>query len=134
MRLAFHFEPFDVDVSSGTIHAAHQWHELLMAFGIAEAFVVNTSGMEFPQVNDSLVFHEVESVESIPGPLIVIEQGNNPNHRGYIFPDDATICIGGAYGVPMGLNAEYLSIPTPAALYSREAAAIVLEEQWQLRL
>jgi len=121
-----------VDVSSGTIHAAHQWHELLLGFGVTGAYVVNTSGAEFPQVNDSLVFHEVEDLAQVPGPIVGIEQGDHPNHRGVSFPDDCCIAIGGAYGLS-GLD-EYFTIPTPAALYPREAAAIVLEEQWQLRL
>lgn len=133
MKLCIWHEPLDVDVSSGTDHARYQWHELANAFGITEVYVVNTTDSKFNSVNRSVSFLEISSLDEINESLIAIEQGEYPNHRDHRFPEDCCIVIGGAMGV-LGLNADYYTIPTPVALYPREAAAIVLENQWQLRL
>lgn len=132
MRVCIHHEAFDRDVSSGNDHAAHQWHELCSAFGVTHLAVINESGEPFLQINDSVEVTEITSLDDLDGPMVGFEVGNFPNHRGTQFNDDCWLVFGGAIGIPTGMRT--YTIPTPVALYPREAAAIVLENQWQLRL
>jgi len=133
MRVCFHFEPSSRDVSSGMEHSLHQWHELLYSFGVDVAYVINTTDSVIKSVNDSIDFIEVEGISDVPGPVVAISIGNHANHRNNKFPDNAVVYIGGSAGTQY-VDAEHFTIPSRAVLYPREAAAIVLEEQWQLRL
>lgn len=129
MKLCIHFEEFDRDVSSGTDHALHQWHELCLAFGVTELAVVNLSGEPVHAINDSLPVVEFETLDAFceaHPKNYFLEQGG-PDHIGVKIPDDGWLVIGASYGLPRS----DLSIPVTAALYPREAAAIVLEAQWR---
>lgn len=104
-----------------------------MAFGVTHLAVINKSGEDFPQINGGVKVREVVGTYELYGPKVAIEQGDHPNHRGTMFRDDAWIIIGGHQGLSH-IDADFYTIPTQVALYPREAAAIVLENQWQLRL
>ncbi len=126
MKLCIHHQPFDVDVSSGTNHAAHQWHELCAAFGVTELAVVNETGEPFPAINDSVLVREITGVDQLSGERVFLEVGPHPSVDGADI-GDAWLVIGGAAGnFEMG---RYLTIPVETSLYPREAAAIAL---WEL--
>lgn len=131
MRLAFHHEDFDSDVSSGTIHAAHQWHELCAAFNVERVAVI--TGLEYPIVDAGRPLVTYGSLEdflsSEDGPFVFVERDGEP-YRDYVYPDNCWLVVGGVSGLPRA----DVSINTGSvSLYPREAAAIVLAEaaRWQ---
>lgn len=126
LRLCIHHEDFDKDVSSGNAHAAHQWHELCIAFGVTDLAVINKTGEAFPKVNDSVSVFEIEDVSQLKGGVVFLEQGDHSSVVGADISGDWLV-IGGAAGNRQ--NGEYLTIPIANALYPREAAAIAL---WEL--
>lgn len=139
MRVCFWHEDFDTDVSSGTEHAVHQWHETITAFNVKHVAVINEAEHVFAPPSDSYKF---ESFSSFPDflksygtdELFFVEKGDFTNHRQVWIPATSWVIIGGAYGLPMDRpDTTYVTIPTRASLYPMHAAAIVLENQKQLR-
>jgi len=132
MKICFFHQPFDVDVSSGTDHARHQWHELASAFGVTKMAVINETYDEFSPVNSTIKVHKYNNLSSFlkRKMCIFVEQGDYPNHRSVRIPADHWIVFGGAQGLPRNLDGKYITIPTKTALYPRQAAAIILENQW----
>lgn len=142
MKVCFYHQDRDVDVSSGTDHARHQWHETCMAFGVTELAVINETETAYTAVNDSLPVTEYPTfqafLDATNGEYYFIESGEYPSHRQIDTPNDHWVCIGGTGGLPEGLtgdaqhNIEYFSIKAETILYPREAAVIILEHMWAL--
>ena len=132
MKICIFHQPFDIDVSSGTDHARHQWHELVCAFGVTEMAVINQTKDEFGPVNDRVRVTEYRSLNAffLGKRCVFVEQGPFPDHRGVRVPADHWIVFGGAQGLPLNLDGQYMTIPTRTSLYPRQAAAIILENQW----
>jgi tRNA(Leu) C34 or U34 (ribose-2'-O)-methylase TrmL len=137
MKLCFYHQPFDVDVSSGTVHARHQWHELAHAFGVTEMAVVNQTTDRFSSVNESIKISEynsltdfIQSKKHLHANCVFVEQGPYPDHRTRVIDPDTWIVFGGTQGLPPNPLGDTITIKTKAALYPRQAAAIILENQW----
>lgn len=142
MKVCFYHQDRDVDVSSGTEHARHQWHETCMSFGVTELAVINETDTPYKPVNDSLPVTEYATIddfmEATQGEYYFIEQGDYPSHREITSPNGHWVCIGGTQGLPRDLTSdadhdiEYFTINAEAILYPREAAVIILEHMWAL--
>lgn len=128
-KVCFYYQAFDRDVSSGTVHALYQWHELCFGLGVSELAVINQTDDPIVPINESLPVSEFDTLESFcdlnPNHLFVEVGG--PDHREVHVPEDTWLVFGGAAGLPRA----DLSLPINTALYPREAAAIVLENQWR---
>jgi hypothetical protein len=128
MRVCFHHQDFDVDVSSGTSHALYQWFELLQAFGIKECAIINQTDDVIPVIGDMLV-HEYRTIDDFMAahPDVVMADTGGKSHREFDFTDVDWIVFGGTHGLPradVGISS--------GALYPREAAAIIISEaSWQ---
>ena len=128
MKLCFHHQDFDIDVSSGTVHALYQWFELLLAFGISECAIVNTTSEKIPLISSDILVHEFNSFSDFEiafgnEKFLYVEKGG-PDYRSMgNFSSYDWILIGGVEGFEHS-DAE---IPTGnSSLYPREAAAIIL--------
>ena len=64
MKVCFHFENFDADVSSGTMHSMQQWYELLLAFNVEEVAVVNLTDFNIPYISSDTTTHVYPSLEA----------------------------------------------------------------------
>jgi hypothetical protein len=135
MKVLFHHEAFDIDVSSGTVHAAYQWVELLAAFGVTHAAVLNTSGVPWPHhINLDLTIEEYTDIASFSaahaGETVIGTSINAVDHyRGFDYSVGVWVYIGGT--TVTGLTCDYsVGITTHGnrELYPREAAAIILSE------
>lgn len=135
MKLCFHHQPIDVDVSSGTEHARHQWHELAMGYNVTELAVINHTSEPYLPLNDSLPVTEYPDIESFiqehatkRNQVVFVEQGDFTLCHKYPFRDDQWIVVGGSAGLPLNVaNVQYVSLAASTALYPREAAAIALD-------
>ena len=135
MKLCFHHELFDDDVSSGTIHALYQWFELCHAFDVCEVAIINLSGDEIPLIDSLMQVNEFPDLEKFidftnrHGDRLTYVEMGGPNFKCYDFSCTDWLIIGGV----KGLQVSDVSLPsTRVALYPREAAAIVLAEAlWQ---
>ncbi len=124
MKVCFHYEDFDRDVSSGTSHSIHQWHELLYAFGVTEVAVINSKRNKIKAVNDSVKMTNYKSLDdflAVNDNVCFVEQGGE-DYRDFDFSKYEWLILGGCSGLPRS----DVSLPTPVALYPREAAAIIL--------
>jgi len=139
MKVCFFHEDFDKDVSSGTRHAAYQWVELLLSFGIKEVAVVNTTSDSFPCVSAELKVKEYNTLEEFRETLtdevvVCAEPEGEILYRNVNYKKIDWLVIGGADGTNED-DDKSIVIPTEGkrALYPREAAAILLAEaSWQL--
>ena len=127
MKIAFHHEPFDIDVSSGTIHAAYQWYELLNGFGITEAAVIGDDTEDFSKTGSDITIHRFATLDEFTANLgtnmAFVEHGGQDFREANYFNTDWLV-FGGTSGLPRA----DISLPTNKgiSLYPREAAAIVL--------
>ena len=126
MKVCFHHQPFDVDVSSGTIHAFYQWFELFHAFDIDECAIINSSGDRPPVIDSHMVIAEYKSLGDFlnheRGEVAFVEKGGD-DYRDYDFRGVDWLVFGGTQGLPA---ADVGILTNDVALYPREAAAIVL--------
>lgn len=132
MKLVFHHEDFDRDVSSGTSHALSQWMELCSAFDVTDVIIIN-------KTPDKLVYPNQEiNVQTLPSlkyfllleePYIFVEQGGHPCYSSLDYKGEWLV-FGGHRGLPMIEGTKYVTIKTPVALYPREAAAVVMSNIW----
>lgn len=140
MRLCIWHQNFDADISSGTLHSTHMWHETCAAFGVTHLAVINESEHKFSppsrayEFESFSTFEAFKTVHAAEG-MVYVELGDFPNHREVLISDTNWLIVGGTAGLPLGEpGVQYVTIPTQTILYPREAAAIVLENQWQSRL
>jgi len=134
MKVCFYHQNFDIDVSSGTNHSKHQWHELCYAFGVTECAVINETKDDYKSVNDSIKIKNYKSLNQFlkreKGKKFFVEVGDHKSHRKAKIGKDDWVIIGGTSGIPDGLDGEYITIENAkTVLYPREAAAIVLAGQ-----
>ena len=137
MKVLFHHEPFDRDVSSGTLHAAYQWVELLSAFGVTEAAVITFVEEEedqWPQVASDFIITTYTSaeafVEANPDAVVIGTAKEADNHyRDFDYSGGDWLYIGGTFQTALPCACR-VGIPTVGGrdLYPREAAAIILAE------
>ena len=132
MKVLFHHEPFDVDVSSGTEHAAFQWMELFRAMGMEGAAVINVSGLPYPQVDSDFMIEELSSpaqfLKRYPEARVLgTGRHGRSRYRDFKYAEYDWIEFGGAAGCIFPAE---VSIETFGGrdLYPREAAAIILGE------
>lgn len=126
MKVCFHHQPFDVDVSSGTIHALYQWFELFHAFDVTECAVINESGDVLPNIDSDMKVREYRSLSAFlsgaDGRVAYVEMGG-ASHKEYDFSHTDWLLFGGTNGLPLfDVGIETGNV----ALYPREAAAIIL--------
>lgn len=126
VKLCFHHEPFDRDVSSGTIHALYQWFELFHAFGVTECAIINLSGDTLPLIDSNMTVTEYASLDdfenSTSGNKVYLEHGGADYHS-FDHTNTDWLVTGGTGGLPRA----DIGIDTgTVALYPREATAIVL--------
>jgi hypothetical protein len=132
VRVCFHHEDFDRDVSSGTIHSLHQWVELCNAFSVGQCAIINRSDGPIPAISGPVVVLEFGSLADFlsgtDGEKTYVERGG-PNFRDADLSAVDWVVFGGTGGLP---EAD-LSIETGlVALYPRLAAAIIMEAvAWQ---
>lgn len=126
MKVCFHHDYFDVDVSSGTIHSMYQWFDLLHAFGVFECAIINNTDDDIPTINSDMTVTEYSRLDdflSLHGNVVFVEQGGSP-YRDYDFGDTEWLVFGGTAGLPRAdVGIETLG---NRALYPRSAAAIIL--------
>lgn len=128
-KVCFHFTDFDRDVSSGTSHSVHQWHELFMAFGVTEVAVINETTESYPKVSEQVEVTEYSSLEDFISKndnLVFVEQGASTHYKNYDYPKDCWLVFGAEKTLPKA----DIMIPTKGgnSLYSREAVAIILSD------
>ena len=135
MKVLFHHEHFDIDVSSGTAHAAYQWVDMLRSFGITQSAVLNLSDSPWPhEINGDIEIAEftaiADFIAAYPGDIVIGTSADAPDgYRGFDYSGGDWIYIGGT--TVTGLTcACSVSIATfeGRELYPREAAAIILAE------
>lgn len=128
MKVCFHYIDFDDDVSSGTDEALAQWNELLALFEIDEVAVINDTDHDvvlscpkYFYVYDDLGEFMDEHVDHV-----FVEQG----HGGSVFEAGSWVTVEEdswlVFGAARDLPRSDLSIPSPVALFGRDAAAVVL--------
>ena len=131
MKVCFHHQDFDVDVSSGTSHALYQWHVLFYAFGVDEVAVINHTDDPLPYMGE-IVATSYETLEDFVAAcdgatLTFVEEGGS-DFRNFDFSETDWLVFGGTGGLPRS----DVGIDTKVALYPREAAAIILAgASWQ---
>ena len=132
MKICFHHEDFDRDVSSGTIHSLHQWVELSTAFSVTQCAVINLSSEHIPAMGGPVEVFEFSSIDDFlantDGTKTFVDIGGTNFHGADLSAIDWLV-FGGTHGLPKA----DLSIDTGSvALYPRLAAAIIMEAvSWQ---
>ncbi len=136
MKVCFHFENFDADVSSGTLHSMHQWYELLLALGVTEVAIINLTDFNIPYISSDITTNTYTSLEAFQahqnyvasGNMTYVEKGGAA-HNTYDYSSTDWFVFGPSAGLPEAT----VSIDTGLhALYPREAAAIILAAaKWQ---
>lgn len=126
MKVCFHHELFDVDVSSGTIHALYQWFELLQAFDVTECAIINKTGDALPTISSDMKVTEYATIEAFikanRAAKTFVEKGGK-DYKSFDFSKTKWLVFGGTSGLPKA----HVQIETgTASLYPREAAAIIL--------
>jgi len=157
MKLCFHFQQFDIDISSGTLHARHMWHELASGYGINEMAVINETGEKFESVTEDMTVKEYPTLNrfikaeltSKQVKMVFLESPNRnlgpgasqrdiriakrnakkfKHCKGYKMTAVDWLVIGGTGGLPTNRrDVDYVNLSAASSLYPREAAAVVLE-------
>ena len=125
MNVAFTFVAYDLDVSSGTSDSLHQWNELLAAFQVGRAAIINYvpgfdfSPMSYPEIE---IYESIEEfMGSVDGPVGCVEQGDGTIvYDVTVWPDWLV------FGAVADLPRSDISLGTDVCLYARDAAAFVL--------
>lgn len=133
MKVLFHHEYFDADVSSGTLHAAYQWMELFLACGVTGAAVI-TFEEAWPDCNSDMPLEVYANVDEFiaahPNDSVI---GTSPDaessYRDHDYSGADWIYFGGTFVTDLPCVG-CVSIPTIGGreLYPREAASVVLVE------
>jgi len=130
MKVCFYHEPFDTDVSSGTIHALYQWFELFQAFNVKECAIINKLETPPETINSDMVVYVFKTLKQFEAKFknqnkVYVEKGGR-DYRKYRLKHKKIdwLIFGGTESLP---EAD-ISIPTykNVSLYPREAAAIIL--------
>ena len=111
----------------------HQWYNLMVAFGVAECAIINTSDEAIPYMTSEFSTTVYDTLEefladhSVENLTYVEISGDAYNQFDYSATD--WLVLGGSDGLPHA----HVGIDTGLiGLYSREAAAIVLAaSKWQ---